>query len=65
MTKDEAIEAMKQGKSVRHRHFTDEEYLSSNESGDTLMLDGKITIAAEEYWLWRQEDYFLTDWEIV
>lgn len=62
MTKDEAIQAMKEGHKVTHRHFSDDEWIT--------MKDGKIIdengykLYAVEFWFYRESDSFKTGWSI-
>jgi len=61
MTKQEAIEAMQQGKKVTHYLFTDEEFI--------YMKNGEIHDEngynlQSEFWMWRHSKEWLTGWSI-
>jgi hypothetical protein len=61
LTKDQAIEAMQQGKKVTHRFFFDGEYV--------YMKDGRIHCEKDydihaEFWQLRNNTAWETDWEI-
>jgi hypothetical protein len=62
MTKDEAISAMKEGKKVTHRHFTDKEWISMKD-GRILTEDG-YNHDAREFWSYRKDKAFEEDWEL-
>lgn len=63
MTKEEAIQAMKDGKKVTHRYFTDDEYIFINEKGDIQTEDG-AKVDPDEFWKYRQQIAFNEDWEL-
>ena len=61
MTKDEAIQAMKKGFKVTHQYFSSDEFI--------YMENGRIHDENgydldDEFWQWRQEDYWLTGWDL-
>jgi len=62
MNKQEAIQAMLEGKKVTHRYFTDDEWVTM-ENGKIVFEDG-IRCSPEEFWKWRTEECFETDWSI-
>ena len=64
MTKEEAIEKMKQGNSLTHPLFTDEESVSSNPSGTVLIFEDGCQCVPEQFWKYRTDKYWETDWEI-
>lgn len=58
MTKQEAIEEMKKGKKITHRHFTKKEWLKSNQDGTIYMLEDGVECSSQEFWRWRiSEDW--------
>lgn len=63
MTKLEAIQAMRDGKKVRHYYFSPDEWMSLTSGGNFLLEDGVVCIPAE-FWFWRTEKEWDTDWEI-
>jgi hypothetical protein len=50
MTKQEAIQAMLEGKKVRHRYFTHDEWMTINRAGQILLEDG---VAVQQWLFWR------------
>jgi len=64
MTKEEAIQAMKEGRKVRHGHFGEEEYMISNLSGTRYSFEDGNTCSKEEFWKYRSEESFDNDWEL-
>ena len=70
MKKEEAIKAMSEGKKVRHRHFnfSSDEWMMQLPNGDYQFEDGVIIgahCAQEDFWKYRQDESWSTDWEIV
>jgi hypothetical protein len=61
MTKEEAIQAMQEGKAVAHRNFTDDEHI--------IMQKGEIYDEAgyclKGFWECRQGESFQDGWRIV
>lgn len=64
MTKEEAKQAMLEGKKVRHRYFSDNEYMSMNANKDFVFEDGVICTGTL-FWSDRQGPEWDIDWEIV
>lgn len=62
MTREEAIEQMKQGKKVTHRYFSNDEWMTI-ENGKFLLEDG-VRISFEEFWLYRYQDSWKDGYEI-
>jgi len=71
MTKDEAILAMREGKKVTHRYFTPDEFVYMD--GKNISLNGNdlyyffedgVKVSATEFWKYRTDASFETDWEI-
>lgn len=66
MTKDEAIEVMKQGKKVRHQYFSQDEWMKQDDERPRYYrFEDGVVCSPEEFWRFRQEKAFETDWEIV
>lgn len=63
MTKQEAIAAMREGKKVRHRYFSDDEYIKIQD--DMIVTEEGYTVLQTEFWYFRQDSHFDVDWEIV
>lgn len=63
MTKAEAIEEMKKGNKVTHRHFTDDEWVTMGTNGKMVLEDG-VELPPHEFWKWRTDESFNTDWSI-
>jgi len=64
MTKSEAIEQMKAGQKLTHRYFTDNEWVTSNENGTILTLEDGVRFSNYEFWAWRTDESWDSDWEI-
>lgn len=62
MTKEEAIKAMSEGKKVRHRYFSPEEWVALNPDGTYLFEDG-YSVLPELFWYDRQASYWNDGWE--
>jgi hypothetical protein len=62
MTKSEAIEAMRAGKKVRHRYFSDNEWVTM-EHGWFRFEDG-VTVKPSMFWNDRSGSEWETDWSI-
>lgn len=63
MTKDEAIQAMKQGKKVTHRYFASDEYVCIKTEDEFTFEDG-VTCSPQEFFSTRNHRDWETDWEI-
>lgn len=63
LTKEEAIEALQQGKKVIHKSFTDNEFIYMKD-GDLCDETGLI-LDYFEFWKDRSTEPFLTDWSII
>ena len=63
MTKEEAIKAMSEGKKVRHRYFSSDEWMTQLPNGDYLFEDGVIC-PPEEFWQWRADTEWSDGYEI-
>ena len=63
MTKEEAIKAMSEGKKVRHRYFSSDEWMTQLPNGDYLFEDGVIC-PPQEFWQWRTDTEWGNGYEI-
>jgi hypothetical protein len=63
MKKLEAIEAMKSGKKVTHRYFTDGEWITM-EGNLTVITEEGYAMSSVEFWKYRQGEAFETGWSI-
>jgi hypothetical protein len=63
MTKEEAIQEMRAGKKVTHRYFSPEEWVTMGTEGQIVLEDG-VECSPEEFWQWRTDDSYKTDWEL-
>lgn len=62
MTKQEAIEAMRQRKKVTHSYFTDDEFIKM-EKGKIVTEEG-YSAPPEEFWKYRQSVWWNEGWEL-
>jgi hypothetical protein len=62
MTKAEAIQAMIDGNKVTHKYFSDKEYIFID--GEIFVDECGCRIEPYEFWYFRIEEYWETDWEI-
>jgi hypothetical protein len=61
MTKDEAYQAMLDGKTVSHRYFGDDEFIFINDDGMMITEEG---YRFEEGWKIRTGDIWQNGWSI-
>lgn len=64
MTKQEAIEQMKQGKKLTHKHFTSNEFITSDKSGLYYTFEDGVRCFFPEFWKWRVTESWEKDWEL-
>lgn len=62
MNKQEAIQAMLEGKKVTHLYFSNDEWVTM-ENGQILLEDG-VRCSPNEFWRWRTDAMWETDWSI-
>ena len=62
MTKQEALDALKNGKRVRHYYFSEDEWVEQLNKNTYIFEDG-CHCPVDEFWRFRQE--FEDDWSIV
>lgn len=63
MTKQEAIDAMLQGKKVTHEHFTDNEWVKLNGHYEFEFEDG-CRIICDTFWKDRKGERWEVGWHI-
>jgi hypothetical protein len=64
MSKDEAIEQMKLGHKLTHRHFTNDEWIKTNQKGEVYIFEDGVEWPKYEFWLWRTDKSWESDWEL-
>jgi hypothetical protein len=64
MTKDEAIQSMKDGNKVMHRFFSTNEWMSSDARGGEYTLEDGVKCSWLEFWQWRTDRFWLDGWSI-
>lgn len=64
MTKQEAIQEMKNGKKVTHRYFSADEFMVMTKEGDYKFEDG-VVCDPSMFWFDRNTSDWQEDWEIV
>ena len=65
MEKNEAIQAMKDGKKVTHRYFSEGEWCKSSSDGKEIYTEDGYTHSASEFWSYRETEGFDNGWSIV
>lgn len=60
MTKAEAIAVMKDGGKVRHRYFSDNEWMTLD--GHRFLFEDGVRVSQEEFWFDRRSDAWEDDW---
>jgi hypothetical protein len=63
MTRQEAIQALKEGKKVTHRHFNPDEYITYRDGRIRDEADNRLG-SISDFMMFRQNPTFETDWEI-
>lgn len=63
MTKSEAIQALKDGKKVRHGYFSKDEWVK--QTGNRFEFEDGVICDPMEFWHYRQGDGWKTGWEII
>lgn len=65
LTKEEAIQAMKDGHKVTHRHFTSDEYMfMPNPRANKYQFEDGVSMLAYEFWQIRSDPSYLTGWSL-
>lgn len=62
MSKDEAIQAMREGKKITHRWFTDNEWMTME--GRKIVLEDGVRCDPYEFWNARFQDGWKDGYEI-
>jgi len=62
MSKSEAIQAMREGKKVTHRYFSNDEWITMR--GNIILMEQGQECWASEFWRDREGEHWETDWEI-
>jgi len=62
MTRNEAIEAIKQGKKITHDYFSREEFVTIAANGDDYLLEDGVTVTRELFWWDRSGEHFNDGW---
>ncbi len=63
LSKSEAIQAMREGKKVTHRYFSNDEWVTLTATGLYLFEDG-VVCPSLLFWQDRQGEYWETDWSL-
>lgn len=63
LTKVQAIEAMKQGKKLKHRFFTEGEYITMD--NNKINTEDGYLCTAQEFWAVRFSEAWHTGWYII
>lgn len=63
LTKDEAIQAMKEGHKVAHRYFSDDEWMTLD--GLSFLTEDGCRHDPYIFWIDRQSPEWNTDWRVV
>ena len=62
MTKNEALEAMKQGKKLTHKNFTGDEWVTTGVIG--YRFEDNCQCDKLDFWRYRHDDSWSTGWSI-
>ena len=62
MTKDEAKQALKDGKRIRHSGFTQDEWVEQH--GTQYLFEDGYTGYMEEFWRHRTDSWWDDGWEV-
>lgn len=65
MTKDEVITWMRLGAKCEHKYFSTGEWVTIKEDGETYLFEDGVECSEEEFWNFRTEPYWDTDWEFA
>ncbi len=64
MNKQEAIQAIREGKKVAHRYFDAHEYVKQGANEHEYVLEGGVRLSSKEFWQHRSIPEFEKDWSI-
>lgn len=62
MTRQEAIQAMREGKKVTHEYFTPDEWVTME--GNEIVLENGVRCDEYEFWRWRTPAIYETGWSL-
>ena len=62
MTKEEAIKAMSEGKKVRHRYFSFDEWMTMKDG--MIVLEDGVICPPQEFWQWRTDSRWDDGYEL-
>ncbi len=62
MTKEQAIQALKDGYKVTHRYFTDEEWVI--ERNGSYIDEQGLVLSISDFWKYRQAEWYNDGWDI-
>jgi hypothetical protein len=62
MTRDEAIKALDEGKTLTHFSFTDKEWV--RKSGNLYEFEDECLCEPDEFWKWRTHTSFDKGWKV-
>lgn len=62
MTKQEAINAMQEGKKVTHRYFTSDEWMTM--VGGDIMTEEGYKVPPKEFWQYRTDEFWNDGFEL-
>lgn len=63
MNKEEAIQAMQEGKKVTHRYFTPDEWMTMR-MGMVVLEDG-VVCTPQEFWQWRTDSVWNNGYKLL
>ena len=66
MNREQMEQALSEGKRVRHRHFTDDEWMEQHPTvNDCYVFEDGVVCPKEEFWAYRVNIGMEEGWEIV
>ena len=65
MNKREAIQAMRDGKKVRHSSFSLKEWMKGDYSQDEYIFEDGVRVSQYQFWKIRQKESWWNGWSIV
>jgi len=63
MTKEEAIQAMREGKKVTHEYCSDDEYLYERNDGKIVTEEGYTV--TNDFWSYRTSPGWQINWSVI
>ena len=55
---------MKAGKKLTHKWFLDDEWVKTDQRGMIYIFEDGVECTSQEFWHWRTDESWETDWEI-